>query len=78
MLNRVGLIVRQDDHVLPLVPIPLDKEGGDVMYIIDTASQFTVLPKVVDTNQQGLTLTGTVGVLESVATGSSMSKLLGT
>lgn len=37
------------------------------MDVVDTTSQLTLLTKVVDTNEQGLALPRTVGVLEGVA-----------
>src|SRR5687767_6061204 len=76
MLDRVLLIIREDDHVFPLVTVPLDEEGRDIVHIIDTSTQLSILSKIVDTDQQSLSFTSTIGVLKRVATGSSMAKLL--
>lgn len=47
------------------------------MDIVDAASELALLAKVVDTDEQSLPLTGTVGVLEGVALRCTMSELLG-
>lgn len=54
--NGVLLIVRQDDHILPLVSISLHQELRHVLGVVDAASQLAALPKVVDTDQEGLAL----------------------
>jgi hypothetical protein len=60
VLNRVWLVVGQDDHVFPSVSIPLDQETRDIVDIVDATAQLTILAEVVDTNQERLALTGTV------------------
>ena len=71
------MIIGQNDHVLSLVAIPLNKEGRHVVYIVDAASKLSLLVEVVDANQKSLATTGTVGILESIAFGSSVTELLG-
>lgn len=75
--NGILLIVGQDDHVLPLVAISFDQEIGHVVDIVDTPAKLSLLSKVVDSDQQGLSTTCTVGVLECIALGSTVAKLLG-
>jgi hypothetical protein len=71
------LVVGQDNHILLLVVVPLHKERRDIVDIVDAASELALLAKVVDTDEQSLPLTGTVGVLEGVALRCTMSELLG-
>ena len=75
--DGVVLVVCQDDHVLPLVAIALDEEARDVVDVVDTSSQLTVLAEVVDTDEEGLALAGTVGVLEGVPVRGAVTELLG-
>ena len=74
--RRVGLVVGQNDHILALIPIALNEEARDVVNIVDAAAKLAFLAKVVDTDEQSLAPAGTVGVLESIAFGSSMAELL--
>ena len=53
------------------------KVTAHILDIVDTAAQLATLAKVVDADQKGLSSTGTVGVLEGVASGSAMAKCLG-
>lgn len=66
---RILLIVRQDNHILQSISVPLIQEALHVFDIIDTASQLSALPKVIDSNQQGLpsssTLAGDPFVIET-------------
>jgi hypothetical protein len=71
------LIIGQNDHVLSLVAISLNKEGRHVVDIVDTTSKLSFLIEVVDANQKSLATTGTVGILESIAFGGSVTELLG-
>lgn len=75
--DRVLLVICQEHHVLSLVPKPLDEELGQVLNIVDAAPELSILTKVVDTNQEGLALSSTVGVLEGVAFRRTVTKLLG-
>lgn len=51
LTHGVLLVVCQGDHVLALVAESLHEVVGHVFYIVDTASELTLLSKVVDTNQ---------------------------
>jgi hypothetical protein len=55
----------------------LDEELRHVLDVVDAAAQLALLADVVDADQQGATPAGTVGVLEGVALGSAVAKLLG-
>ena len=66
-LARVLLIIRQDNHVLPLVAIALVEEPRHVGDVVDAAAQLALLAKVVDADEESLAATAAVGVLESVA-----------
>lgn len=77
-LARVLLVVRQDDHVLPLVVIAFVEEPRDVGDIVDAAAQLTLLAKVVDADEKSLATTGAVGVLEGVSLGRTAAKRLHT
>lgn len=74
--HGVGLIIGQDDHVLALVSVTLNEESRDIVDIVDTAAKLTILAKVVDTDQQGLAFTCTVGVLECVTIRGTVTELL--
>ena len=63
----VALVVRQHDHILAAVPIPLRQEGHDVLHVVDAPPQLAVLPEVVDADQQRLAPPAAVRVLERVA-----------
>lgn len=72
----VGLIVRQDHHVLALVPVKLHQKARDVPRVVDAALELRVGAKVVDADQQRLAPPGTGTVLERVALRRAMAKLL--
>lgn len=71
------LVVGQDDHVLALVAVALDQEGGDVLDVVDAAAQLALLAEVVDADQQRLALPRAVRVLEGVALRGPVAELLG-
>ena len=73
---RVLLVVGQDDHVLAAVPVALAEEGGEVLGVVDAAAQLALLAEVVDADQQGFALPGTVRVLEGVALWRAVAELL--
>lgn len=73
----VGLVISQNDHILALIPVSLNQECRNVVNIIDATAQLAVLTEIVDSYEESLASTCTVGVLESVSIGSSMAKLLG-
>lgn len=72
------MVVGQDHHVLSLVAITLHQKVRDVDGIIDAALELVLGPKVVDTDQQSLSFSGAVGILESVFIGSAMAETLNT
>lgn len=53
-------VIGKNDHVLALIAIVLDKEGGDVLGVVDAAVQLGILAQVVDANQQCLAATRAV------------------
>lgn len=75
--DGVWLVIRQEDHVLPLVAIPLNKKVGQVVHVVYAAPEFALLAEVVDANEESLALTGTVRVLEGVSFRGTMTELLG-
>lgn len=74
LAHRVLLVIGQEDHVLASVAEVLVQVGRHVLHIVDTSAQLTFLSEVIDTNQQGLSLTRTAGVLEAVALGSAVTE----
>lgn len=50
-------VICKNDHILALIAIVLDEEGGDVDGVVDAAAQLAILAEVVDANQQGLAAT---------------------
>ena len=75
--DGVRLVVGQDDHVFPLVPMVLDEEGRQIVDVVDTATQLALLAKVVDTDEKSLSLARAVGVLEGIAVRGAMAEFLG-
>jgi hypothetical protein len=71
------LVVCQNDHVLSFVSVSLDQEVGHVVDVVDASAKLSLLSKVINTDQQGLSTTGTVGVLESIALRGTVAELLG-
>lgn len=74
--HRIRLVVREDDHVLPLVVVALHQEVGHVLGIVDAAPERRARPDVVDADEQRLALSGTVTVLECIPLWRSVSELL--
>lgn len=74
--HLVRLVVRQDNHVLPLVVVVLDQEVGHIVGVVDAAVERSALPDVVDTDYQRLPLSGTVTVLESISLRRAVAELL--
>lgn len=74
LAHRVLLIISQDDHVLSSITEAVIQIGRQVLGIIDTTTQLTLLSKVVDPNQQRLSLSRAARVLEVVALGSTVTE----
>ena len=74
LAHWVLLIISQEDHVLASIAEVLVQVGRHVLHIVDTSAQLTFLAKVIDANQQGLSLACTAGVLEAVALGSAVTE----
>ena len=49
--DGVSLVVGQENHILPLVAEPLDEEVGQVLDIVNAASELTILTEVVDADK---------------------------
>lgn len=62
----VLLVVRQDNHVVPLVLKPFVQEPRHVLDIIDAPSQLALLPKVIDADEQRLPLPRAIAVRERI------------
>lgn len=77
LTHGVLLIVRQDDHVLPLVAEMLDEVGRHVPYVVDAAAELAALAKVVDADEQRFPSARAVGVSKSIALGRALPKVLG-
>ena len=76
LAHRILLIVCQDDHVFSLVAEMTVQICRHVLDVVDTSSQLASLPEVVDAYEKCFSSTCAVGILESVARGSAMSKIL--
>ena len=76
LAHGVLLIICKDHHVLPLVAKMLGKVSSHVADVIDTATQLAALAKVVDSDQQGFSPAGAVGVSEGIAVGGAVAELL--
>lgn len=74
LAHWVLLVVRQDHHVLPLIPKVAVQVRRHVLDIVDASPQLPPLAEVVDANKQCFTLSGTIRVLEGVTTWSTMAK----
>lgn len=68
------MVVGEDDHVFSGVSEALAQVPRDISDIVDATSKFAALAKIVDADQECLSTTSTVGVLEGVCIWSSMSK----
>jgi hypothetical protein len=53
LAHGVLLVVRQDDHVLSLVPKVLDQVRRHVPDVVDASSELTALTKVINADQKG-------------------------
>lgn len=76
LAHRTLLIICKKNHVPSLVSKMLVQISRHVLDVIDTAAQLATLVEVVDSNQQSFPTAGTVGVLEGVAAGCPVAKLL--
>jgi hypothetical protein len=74
LTDGVLLVVCEDDHILPLVPIRLVQERRHVLDVVDASSELSPLPEIVDTNQEGLSSPRAVRVLEGVVLRSTTSE----
>ena len=74
LAHGVLLVVGQEDHVFAGISKILIQIRRHVLNVVDTAAQLTLLPKIVDTNQQRLPLTRTPRVLEAIALRSAISE----
>lgn len=74
LAHGVLLVIRQQHHVLARVAKVLVQIRRHVLDIVDTTTQLTLLPEIVDSNQQGLALTGAPRVLETVSLRSPVSE----
>lgn len=73
LAHRVVLVIRQAHHVLSLVAEVSIQVGGHVLHVVDAPSQLAALAEIVDSNQESLSSTGAVGVLEGVPAGRAVS-----
>lgn len=67
LAHGILLIIGQDDHVLTRIAEIAIEVGRHVLHIVDASSQLPPLTEVIDTNQQSLPSSGTIGVLEVVS-----------
>lgn len=67
LTHGILLIVREDNHILSGVAEVLIQIGRHIPGIINAPAQLSLLSKVVDPDQQRLSLPCTVGVLKVVA-----------
>lgn len=74
LAHRILLVIGQKDHVLASITEVLVQVRRHILHIVDTSTQLTFLAEVIDTNQQGLSLACTAGVLEVVALGSAVTE----
>ena len=71
------MVVCKDDHVLPLVAKVFHKVCGHVSDVVDAAAELAALAKIIDADEQGFSAASALRVLEVVAVGCSLAKLLG-
>lgn len=76
LAHGVLLIVGQDDHVLAGVAEVAIEVCRHILDIVDAAPQLASLPEIVDTDQKGLSSSGTVGVLKGVVLGRAGTEAL--
>lgn len=74
LAHRILLVISQEHHVLASIAEVLVQVGRHVLDVVDTAAQLTFLAEIIDTNQQGLSLSCTAGVLEAIALGSAVTE----
>lgn len=77
LAHRVLQIIRQDDHVLTLIPKVLKQVRRHVLDVVDAPAQLPALPEVVDPDQQRLAPPRAVRVLEVVVLRRAVAKSLG-
>lgn len=77
LAHGVLLVVGQEHHILALVAKELVQIGAHVLDVVDAAAQLPALAKVVDANQQRLAAAVAGRVLERVAVGGAVAKVLG-
>lgn len=74
---RIALVVRQNHHVLPPVPLPLRQERRHIRHVVDAPLQLVRLAEVVDPDQESLAPPGAGRVLEVVIWRRAVSEVLG-
>ena len=74
--HGILLIVCEDDHVFPSIAKVAIEIRGHVLYVIDATPQLPSLAKVVDANQESLSSSSAVGVLEAVSLRCSIAEAL--
>ena len=67
LAHGILLIIGQDDHVLSRIAEIAVEVSRHVLHVVDASSQLSSLPEVIDTNQQSLPSSGTIGVLVIVS-----------
>lgn len=77
LAHRVLLVVRQSDHILPLIAEELVQICAHVLDVVDTSAQLSSLAKVVDTNEESFPSSIASRVLERIALRSAVAEVLG-
>ena len=76
LAHRILQIIRQDHHILSLIPEILKQVTRHVLDIVDAPAQLPALPEIVDPDQQRLATPGAVRVLEVVVLGRAVAEAL--
>ena len=76
LAHRILLIIRQDDHILSRVSEILVEVTAHIFDVVDTSSQLTTLPEVIDADQERFSPSRAVTVLKTVALGSTGTEML--
>ena len=66
LAHRILQIIRQNHHILPLIPKVLKQVTRHVLDVVDAPAQLAPLPEIVDPDQQRLATARAVRVLEVV------------
>lgn len=77
LAHGILLVVREDDHILALVPKLLDQVGRHIPDVVDASPQLAALAKVIDADQQGFPPAVALRVLEGVALRVAIAEGLG-